>query len=217
MPDAKITNTAFIDAVENTVANIGWTRESDGTVTLDKDNLAKVEAVQTLSLENKNLTDLSGIEYFTGLTTLYCNNNDLKKLDVSNLKGLVTLNCSSNTNLTELNVAGLPKLRTLRCSTCELTTLNVEGLSNLWELTCTSNNLTSLELSGLNVGTLQCAVNLLETLDISEQTKLMTLKCGSQKESKKLTLIVNSDQMTTWENRWSSGNIEVIPVLKETN
>ncbi len=116
-----------------------------------------------------------------------------------------------------LDVSKLKSLRTLRCSSCGLTSLNVEGLSNLWELTCTSNNLTSLNLSGLNVGTLQCAVNLLETLDISEQTNLKTLKCGSQKESKKLTLIVNSDQMTTWENSWSSGNSEVIPVLKETN
>lgn len=195
LPDAKITNTAFIKAVGEAVTNIGWTVAEDGTVTLDADNLAKVEAVERLYLENMNLTDLSGIEYFTNLKTLSCNNNNLQVLDVSKLKSL----------------------KTLRCSSCGLTSLNVEGLSNLWELTCTSNNLTSLELSGLNVGTLQCAANLLETLDISEQTNLMTLKCGSQKESKKLTLIVNADQMTTWENRWSSGNREVIPVLKETN
>lgn len=195
LPDAKITNTAFIKAVGEAVTNIGWTVAEDGTVTLDADNLAKVEAVERLYLENMNLTDLSGIEYFTNLKTLSCNNNNLQVLDVSKLKSL----------------------KTLRCSSCGLTSLNVEGLSNLWELTCTSNNLTSLELSGLNVGTLQCAANLLETLDISEQTNLMTLKCGSQKESKKLTLIVNADQMTTWENSWSSGNREVIPVLKETN
>lgn len=192
LPDAKITNTDFIKAIGD---QVDWTVAEDGTVTLDADNLAKVEAVKSLNLENKNLTDLSGIEYFTNLKTLSCNKNNLQVLDVSKLKSL----------------------RTLRCSSCGLTTLNVEGLSNLWELTCTSNNLTSLELSGLNVGTLQCADNLLETLDISEQTKLMTLKCGSQKESKKLTLIVNSDQMTTWKNSWSSDNSEVIPVLKETN
>lgn len=192
LPDAKITNTAFIKAIGE---QVDWTVAEDGTVTLDADNLAKVEAVERLYLEKMNLTDLSGIEYFTNLKTLSCNNNNLQVLDVSKLKSL----------------------RTLRCSSCGLTSLNVEGLSNLWELTCTSNNLTSLELSGLNVGTLQCAVNLLETLDISEQTNLKTLKCGSQKESKKLTLIVNSDQMTTWENSWSSGNSEVIPVLKETN
>lgn len=214
LPDAKITNTAFIKAIGD---QVDWTVAEDGTVTLDADNLAKVEAVSYLTLTNKGLTDLSGIEYFTGLTNLYCDQNSLQTLDVSNLKKLEKLNCSSNTNLTELNVAGLPKLKYLICNNCGLTSLNVEGLSNLWELTCTSNNLTSLDLSGLNVGTLQCAANLLETLDISEQTNLKTLKCGSQKESKKLTLIVNADQMTTWENSWSSGNREVIPVLKETN
>ena len=197
LPDAKITNTDFIKAVEEAVTNIGWTVAEDGTVTLDENNLAKVEAVERLYLENMNLTDLSGIEYFTNLKTLSCNNNNLQVLDVSKLKSL----------------------KTLRCSSCGLTSLNVEGLSNLWELTCTSNNLTSLDLSGLNVGTLQCAANLLETLDISEQTNLKTLSCGSQKEGKKLTLTVNADQMTTWENTWSKEgvNSDVTAVSDETN
>ena len=129
-----------------------------------------------------------------------------------------TLSCNNN-NLQVLDVSKLKSLRTLRCSSCGLTSLNVEGLSNLWELTCTSNNLTSLDLSGLNVGTLQCAANLLETLDISEQTNLKTLSCGSQKEGKKLTLTVNADQMTTWENTWSKEgvNSDVTAVSDETN
>lgn len=194
LPDAKITNTDFIKAIGD---QVDWTVAEDGTVTLDADNLAKVEAVSYLTLTNKGLTDLSGIEYFTNLKTLSCNNNNLQVLDVSKLKSL----------------------RTLRCSSCGLTSLNVEGLSNLWELTCTSNNLTSLDLSGLNVGTLQCAANLLETLDISEQTNLKTLSCGSQKEGKKLTLTVNADQMTTWENTWSKEgvNSDVTAVSDETN
>lgn len=193
LPDAKIENTAFIKAVEEAVTNIGWTVAEDGTVTLDENNLAKVEAVESLYLDSKSLTDLSGIEYFTGLKTLSCNNNNLQVLDVSKLKSL----------------------KKLRCSNCGLTTLNVQGLSNLWELTCTSNNLTSLDLSGLNVGNLQCAANLLETLDISEQTNLQTLKCDSQKESKQLTLIVNSDQMTKWENSWSSDNSHGVTVVSK--
>lgn len=194
LPDAKITNTDFIKAIGD---QVDWTVAEDGTVTLDADNLAKVEAVSYLTLTNKGLTDLSGIEYFTNLKTLSCNNNNLQVLDVSKLKSL----------------------KTLRCSSCGLTSLNVEGLSNLWELTCTSNNLTSLDLSGLNVGTLQCAANLLETLDISEQTNLKTLSCGSQKEGKKLTLTVNADQMTTWENTWSKEgvNSDVTAVSDETN
>ena len=181
LPDAKITNTAFIKAVGEAVTNIGWTVAEDGTVTLDADNLAKVEAVSYLTLTNKGLTDLSGIEYFTGLTTLYCDQNNLEKLDVSNLKKLETLNCSSNTNLTELNVAGLPKLKYLRCYSCGLTSLNVQGLSNLWELTCNGNKLTSLNLSGLNVSSITCYNNQLESLDLSGHTNLRFLSASNNK------------------------------------
>ena len=93
LPDAKITNTDFIKAIGD---QVDWTVAEDGTVTLDADNLAKVEAVSYLTLTNKGLTDLSGIEYFTNLKTLSCNNNNLQVLDVSKLKSLKTLRCSQS-------------------------------------------------------------------------------------------------------------------------
>lgn len=181
LPDAKIENKDFIKAVEEAVTNIGWTVAEDGTVTLDENNLAKVEAVSYLTLTNKGLTDLSGIEYFTGLTTLYCDQNNLEKLDVSNLKKLVTLKCSSNTNLTELNVTGLTALKTLECSNCELTTLSLQGLESLWTLTCNGNKLTSLNLSGLNVSSITCYNNQLESLDLSGHTNLRSLSASNNK------------------------------------
>ena len=181
LPDAKIENKDFIKAVEEAVTNIGWTVAEDGTVTLDENNLAKVEAVSYLTLTNKGLTDLSGIEYFTGLTTLYCDQNNLEKLDVSNLKKLVTLKCSSNTNLTELNVTGLTALKTLECSNCELTTLSLQGLESLRTLTCNGNKLTSLNLSGLNVSSITCYNNQLESLDLSGHTNLRSLSASNNK------------------------------------
>ena len=53
LPDAKITNTDFIKAIGD---QVDWTVAEDGTVTLDADNLAKVEAVSYLTLTNKGLT-----------------------------------------------------------------------------------------------------------------------------------------------------------------
>ena len=38
----------------------------------------------TIWCENVNITDLTGIEYFTTLTYLYCDSNQLTSLDVSN-------------------------------------------------------------------------------------------------------------------------------------
>ena len=60
-------NTAFIEAVGDKCT---WTKKGDGTVELTSENLTAMAAVTELDLSNKGLTDLGGIEYFTGLTDL---------------------------------------------------------------------------------------------------------------------------------------------------
>ena len=67
-------NTAFIEAVGYKCT---WTKEGDGTVKLTPENLAAMAAVTELDLSNKGLTDLGGIEYFTGLTDLNLRDNSL--------------------------------------------------------------------------------------------------------------------------------------------
>ncbi|MDR6844970.1 Leucine-rich repeat (LRR) protein [Flavobacterium granuli] len=58
---------------------------------------ADVNSITTLDLSNSNITDLTGIENFTALTTLNCSNNQLISLDLS-----------KNTNLQILYVTGNP-------------------------------------------------------------------------------------------------------------
>ena len=154
-----IGNTAFVEAVGT---QCGWTVESDGTVKLTPENLEKIRAVTKLNIGNQGLTDLSGIEWFTALTDLACNNNQLTALDV--LK---------NTELTGLS-----------CQYNRLTELNVSKNTALTGLYCYGNRLTEL--------------------DVSANTALMTLLCGSQ-TSGKLTLTLNEEQKTTWENQWKNG------------
>ena len=59
-----ITNLAFITAVEE-ATDIDWTKEEDGTVRLIRENLEAIRAVTELDLSYMELTDLSGIEWFT--------------------------------------------------------------------------------------------------------------------------------------------------------
>ena len=60
-----------------------------------------VKNITTLSLNMLNISNLSGIEYFTGLITLGCFGNQLTTLDLSKNTALTYLNCSYN-NLTSL-------------------------------------------------------------------------------------------------------------------
>ena len=171
-----ITNLAFINAVGN---NVEWeVTGGGGTVLLTEENKKAIEAVTSLNIEGKNLTDISGIEYFTNLTSLYCGNNQLTALPVKNLTQLTTLSCFGN-QLTELPVENLPQLTTLSCSNNQLTALPVENLPQLTNLRCSYNQLTSLPVGKPNnLTSLYCDNNQLTALPVEYLTLLTELNCG---------------------------------------
>lgn len=195
------------------------TPNGDGTVTLSNDEKEQLKAIETLDLSNKGLTNLYGIEVYSNLKKLTCNDNPgLTKMDVRKLTKLETLDCNRNA-LTELNVTGLSNLRSLSCLRNKLTSLDLTGLTNLQFLECSRNNLTSLDLTGLtSLETLSCQRNWLTSLDISMLPALTKVYCGSQKEGSGiwLLLVMTQEQYTTmWPyNEGFEGNEFVTPSLK---
>ncbi len=169
-----IDNKAFIDAVGEQVA---WTTNEDGNVSLTPENLAAIENVKSLTVSDKGLSDLSGIEYFINLISLDCKKNNLTSLDVSNLTKLTALTCNDN-QLTKLDVSSLTMLSNLNCQNNQLTKLDVSQNAALWDLRCSNNQLTELNVSknpGLRI--LYCTGNLLTALDITKNTILEDLLC----------------------------------------
>ena len=139
---AAITNPAFIKAVGD---QVDW-EVTGGIVYLTEANKKVIEAVKSLNIEGKNLTDISGIEYFTNLTSLDCGNNQLTALPVEKLTKLTELFCFGN-QLTALPVENLTQLTTLSCSNNQLTALPVENLTQLTSLRCGNNQLTALPVA----------------------------------------------------------------------
>ena len=135
----------------------------------------------TISFNNNNssISDLTGIEAFTALTFLYCSNNSLTTLDVSNNTNLTLLDCSSN-SLTTLDVSNNTALTNLNFINNSLTTLDVSNNTDLTILFCSSNSLTTLDVSNNTALTnLGCGNNSLTTLDVSNNTALTNLGCGN--------------------------------------
>ena len=126
-----ITNPAFINAVGDKVE---W-EKTGGIVYLTEANKQAIEAVKSLNIEGKNLTDISGIEYFTNLTSLDCGNNQLTALPVEKLTNLTNLSCSNN-QLTALSVGSLTNLAVLDCSENRLTELDITSVTSLNNLYC---------------------------------------------------------------------------------
>ena len=171
-----IDNKAFITAVGEQVE---WTTNDGGTVSLTPENLAAIEKVKFLTVSDKSLSDLSGIEYFVNLISLDCQKNQLASLDVSNLTKLTVLTCNEN-QLTKLDVSSLTMLSNLNCQNNQLTTLDVSQNTALSNLNCSNNQLSELNVAkNPKLQTLSCANNQLTALDIEKNTSLSTLYCNN--------------------------------------
>lgn len=143
----------------------------------DKLSKAERDAVTTISINNQNCTDLTGIAYFANLTTLYCGDNKLTGLDMSGNPALEQLLCYEN-NLESLNVTKNKKLSTLKCQQNGLKELNLEYNENLTELNCSYNKLTTLDVSkNAKLRTLECSNNGMEELNLGDITQLQWLLC----------------------------------------
>ena len=233
-------NAAFANAVKESNSHIQWTANPDGTVSLDENNRIEIMNGGTfLDLQNKNITSLAGIEYFTNLETLNCMGNQLTTLDVTKLTNLETLNCMGN-QLTTLDVTKLTNLTGLICAGNQLTTLDVTELTNLTTLICSGNQLTALDVTkltnltnlecndnqlvSLNVSTLEelkylwCHGNKMTALDITNNAYLGDLKCGNQQDNQQLTLTLWDTKKEFWDrmlNMYSDENSNVTTIVIE--
>lgn len=136
-----------------------------------------IKDITSLDLNNENIKNLSGIEYFTSLTNLDCSNNQLTSLDLSKNTALISLVCNSN-NLSNLNVSKNVVLTELMCNNNKLKILDISKNTKLDTLDCRKNNLSNLNISNnSSLCILFCDHNELENIDISKNSNLDIFDC----------------------------------------
>lgn len=161
---------------------------------------SEAEAITTLDVSYKNISNLAGIEAFTNLEKLNCSNNVLVNINISKNTALEELYSQDN-QLTSLNVANNILLTKLECHNNQITGLNVSTNIALTRLNCRENNeittlnfsnnknLTFLDcfnvkLAGLNLDgadnlvELYCNNNNLQNLDLSKNPVLSIVDCN---------------------------------------
>jgi hypothetical protein len=133
----------------------GVDRDGDGLI-----SEREAEATLSLRIPPSGISDLTGLEAFTGLDTL-----------------IITLNPLSNIDLSENRA-----LKVLEVTSCELTGLDLSRNRELRELNCGRNLLNELDLSGnLQLTRLILNNNLFTHLDLSSNGSLKTMiSCGNR-------------------------------------
>jgi len=125
-----------------------------------------IDTVTFLNVSYSNISDLTGIEDFTALTSLHCGGNQLTTLDVNYNTALTHLHCGAN-QLASLDLSQNTALTFLFCWDNELTSLDLIENSDLDSLHCRDNKLTSLDVSDNSALIyFSCSVNLLTSLDL---------------------------------------------------
>ena len=157
-------------------------------------NSTDVINTTSLNVSGCNISDLTGLRYFTYLrnlncssnnlsslptlsnvlTSLFCNNNQLTALPTlpSTIQTLYAgsnkfngqLSITGKPNLTTLDVSNNTMITILNCSGNALTSLSYYGCTALKNLNCSSNNLSSLPALPIGLTNLYCNNNKLTSL-----------------------------------------------------
>jgi hypothetical protein len=140
---------------------------------------ANISGLINLDVSQQGIADLTGIEDFTALTALYCEDNQLTSLDVTQNTALINLYCFNN-YLTSLDVTQNTALFNLDCNDNLLTSLDISNNTSLSVLNCEYTGITNLDVTQHTALTyLDCGNNLLTNLDVSQNTALTWLSCGN--------------------------------------
>ncbi len=179
-------------------------------------NQDDVNNTTSLNVSGKNISKLTGVGYFSKLTSLYCNNNNLPYLP-SLPSTITTLECGGN-QITSLAYTLPSSLKTLVCNSNQLTSLpslpsSLETLyanNNKFTILAITNN-TNLKKLYLNNNTsmtsIICSNNGLTYLDVHGCTALKTIICKDNLLTMNNFDISSCPAITSincWNNQFSS-------------
>ena len=162
------------------VVNIGdSTSMGDGIANNDSVTTANISAVTSLIIGSQNIAEVTGIEDFTSLVHLICNDNQISSLNISQNPLITYLRCNGN-QITNLDISMLDSLNFLWCANNSLSSLDVSQNPLITYLRCNGNQITNLDVSILDsLHFLWCSGNPLSSLDVTQNPLLETLMCGS--------------------------------------
>ena len=172
----------------------------------------------SVSLYNKGITSLKGIEYLTGLSSLDCSSNSLTTLDLTKNTELTTLDVGNN-RLTSLNLSKNTALTTLGCYNNQLTTLNLSNHKALNTLDCDYNQLTTLTLPTTTtlLFNISCVSNKLSSLSLSGCLALRTLNCNSNNLTSLAGIPSSIMEVDVTNNKFTTLTITGKPNLTKLN
>ncbi|MEI7597112.1 MAG: hypothetical protein WCK02_15295 [Bacteroidota bacterium] len=177
---------------------------------------SEAQVITSLYLINKSITNLTGIEAFSGLEVLDCSNNQITSLNLTSNTALKQLFCGSNDIIT-LNISSNVLLEDLWCYSNNISTIDISTNTALLNFYCYNNLLTSINTSNNTaLAKFDCNNNDITSLDLSNNNALIELDCDNNLINN-LTFSQNSNLLKLWcySNKLVSINVSKNSALQE--
>jgi hypothetical protein len=194
-PDVTLKNVLLSANTTNFIASNTNQYFSPTIIDLNEDGeIDQNEAllIERLNISNSSITNLEGIQYFTNLKRIDCNQNNISEFNFSEIASLKQISISNNLfqSLVPENLP--PDLSHLNCSFNGLSHLDMSSFNSLRYLNCSNNQIDFLNFSNDNINMyyLNCSFNNLTSIiipyfdefeDQGEQT--MHLNCSNNQLS----------------------------------
>lgn len=161
---------------ETHLINLGIDTDGQINQQISKTDAESVDAlVLSLGIRNEEITDLSGIEGFKNLKTLYATSNALTQIDLSHNTALDTLSLAGN-NISSIDLSKNTELIWLDLSANDISTITgLSQASQLKTLRLSFNSLTEFSLDNESVESLLISHNYLQSIDLSGAPNLKSV------------------------------------------
>jgi len=111
-----------------------------------KVNSAAALSAGYINASGYGITDMTGLQDFTNLGVLECDNNSITSLPLAGLANLFFLKLDNN-QVTTLDLSATPNMMQLYCKNNQISTLDFTGLADLEAVECSGNQITTLDFS----------------------------------------------------------------------
>ena len=188
----------------------------DGIIGNDTVSKLNISGKLTLDVSNQNISDLTGISYFTGLISLNCKNNSLTSLDISQNTALQNLNCRYN-QISSLDVTQNTSLTILNCSDNNLSSIDISQNTALTKFSCEDNQLSAVDVTNNTVlNYFICGDNQITNLDLSSNNLLNYFGChGNQLTSLDVSNNTSLEVLSFGQNSLTTIDISSNTLLTE--
>lgn len=214
------------DGIADTDADI----DNNGEISLNEALL-----VNTLSLENKNITSLNGLEYFTNLETLDVSQNLITSINFTSFPNLIDIVISNNllTNITitnnnvikyisannnqinNVNITNCSSLDLISLDANQISTINLQNLPLLTILSLNYNQLTNFNAYNFpELITLEIDNNALTSLNFNNSGKIALIYCiNNNLTTLNVSNLSHLTEVRCYNNNLQSVNLQNTPLL----